>query len=330
MASKVAGALMAGFALIVIGVKSCLRHPGTDEMACRQACRSAEHTRVEIPPEALHERPIDMEPKVPTDDKPPINEHSDGDPPKGETNPEERPAGPGFITHTEGTTTILKINDYSYKVDGNISDKEIYQLQDAGAKFIFNDKLEDEAKSIEKFRLIYVISTDPGINKDLFEVTDEVAADIASYGNRINDNQYVWNVDNESQFRSALSQCREKNETPILVYHNKEDGKIFSSSLSELGIEHAITCNNYKNVNDTYFNTTDFIDLFTLFKLTLKNYNQDNLFDFFQMFSSDYCRILERDKNIKATVYVTLGIGGGVGSVYIAVYYHNKNKDANG
>ena len=183
---------------------------------------------------------------------------------------------------------------------------EIKNLSAKGVKFICNRTLYEQQAKITNYKILYIYSADVDKLKVLYGINDTQAHEVAHYSANFIDQPKVQTIESREQLDAELQNCKTERITPIVLFHNN-DSKLFDTPIQDFQFTNVITCNSYQLPLETFFKSTDFIDL----KFVVKSLNEaisvkdQNLFEFYSNFSKTYSNHLQANKNVTVTIMLT-------------------------
>ncbi|MGD2088651.1 MAG: hypothetical protein PVH61_20910 [Candidatus Aminicenantes bacterium] len=179
--------------------------------------------------------------------------------------------------------------------------------------------------SPKRVKLIFVASTDEQKMSQLFQgASPRKVNKLIDVVNKIKTPSESFPnseiVEDKRGLSVALTKAKKQGENPIVIFNNIDD-KLFHENLSDLGIDHAITCNSFNMKGAKLSNhSTDFIFFDDVVKALQKVPGREAILfeDFMSRFAIEYVECL-RDRNVKNAIIAATAIGTPAGVLIYAV-----------
>ncbi len=235
------------------------------------------------------------------------------------------------IRNSDGSYTY---KDFKYKSFSDIPFKtgeEIYfeekitsemakDLMKKGVNFVYHNAgyLNQRNKG---FKVIYLISDEVNVMKNLYELDEEYAKALIDYSANIQQSEKIIKVSSFNSMIEKQNEVLRNNEIPILVFHN--GGK-------KIGIPrfnpeaNFITCNSFETNPDSYLVSTQLLDMQAVITAVNKGAESETLSQFYSNFTTSYSTHM-RNQHQQFVLTCLAGTGGVGGGAYAIAYYSHKN-----
>ncbi|UFH55403.1 hypothetical protein [Spirosoma sp. KNUC1025] len=209
-------------------------------------------------------------------------------------------------------------------IKGNVSNKTMQLFSDNGIKYVRESSslIRDIDINKSQLRFIYIASKDEKKMKDLFQLSESQAKDMAKLVEDIDTYNYTEVIEDHADLIKYMKNVK-RNERPVYIFNNINN-KLFGNKIETYKIKDFITCNSYETKIPISNTTTDFI-YFEDFSYSIDKAQQSsatNAEEFWYDFTIEYNKRLAR-RQLQVSVTVTIGIttAGGGG---FAIYYNAK------
>ncbi|MBC7890220.1 MAG: hypothetical protein H7Z13_20285 [Ferruginibacter sp.] len=208
-------------------------------------------------------------------------------------------------------------SDNLYLKDG-LTQRQANHLIERGVKFVFNNSAYLKQKD-KSFRVIYLISDNIPTVMKLYEIDEANAKTLVANSSVSFNNDKIIKVSSFDDMIIKQNEILDKNEVPILIFHNSVKQITLDRFNSESNL---ITCNSFEVNPKSFLVSTDLLDMTAIIEGVNSSYLNKTLESFYNHFTSSYyAYMLQRNQNF-TLIYLSSGVGvaGGIG----AIAYYNK------
>jgi hypothetical protein len=197
--------------------------------------------------------------------------------------------------------------------------EEAAYLIEKGVKFVYNNPAYLKQKD-KPFRIIYLISDDVNLVKDLYELDDAHAQELIKYSSKLPTNYTIFKVSSYGEMLAKQDEVLSGNEIPVLIFHNSVKQRTLTQFNPEANF---ITCNSFELNAKSYLTSIDLLDMQAIIEAVNSSHSALTLEGFYNKFTAAYHSHMSAYHQQNTLIY----LGGGIvvsAGVYAIAYYNKK------
>lgn len=204
-------------------------------------------------------------------------------------------------------------------LDRGLTSEEAAYLIKRGVKFVYNNSAYLKQKD-KPFKVIYLISDDVNLVKNLYELDDANAKELINFSSKLPENESIIKVSSYEDMLTKEKEVLGNNEVPVLIFHNSVKQRTLNSFNPESNF---ITCNSFEVNAESYLTSIDLLDMRAIIEGINSSFSNLTLEDFYYKFTNTYHSYMAEHHQQNTLIFIG-SMAGLSGGVYAIAYYNKK------